>query len=239
MLFNDWLNMKLKEVGKTWHDFTKAGIGGQTMYNIQHGKYRTLKDGTCQKLALVLELCQGDIRDAIAQSIKEEDAPKEMEEEIDELPFSDLEEEEKQEEPDAKWCKDRLKEDMPEKVKVKEEALNVPKIHINQKIVKDFENIAQEIGEQAKQTIMTMQDAMSCMGLEMPESDPVNHPAHYTQGGIECIEAIEASMSKEAFAGYLKGNMLKYVWRYQHKGGVEDLRKAQWYLNRLIEEVEK
>ena len=73
----------------------------------------------------------------------------------------------------------------------------------------------------------------------MPESDPVNHPAHYTQGGIECIEAIEASMSKEAFAGYLKGNMLKYVWRYQHKGGVEDLRKAQWYLNRLIEEVEK
>lgn len=239
MLFNDWLNMKLKEVGKTWHDFTKAGIGGQTMYNIQHGKYRTLKDGTCQKLALVLELCQGDIRDAIAQSIKEEDAPKEMEEEIDELPFSDLEEEEKQEEPDVKWCKDRLKEDMPEKVKVKEEALNVPKIHISQKIVKDFENIAQEIGEQAKQTIMTMQDAMSCMGLEMPESDPVNHPAHYTQGGIECIEAIEASMSKEAFAGYLKGNMLKYVWRYQHKGGVEDLRKAQWYLNRLIEEVEK
>lgn len=239
MLFNDWLNKKLKEVGKTWHDFTKAGIGGQTMYNIQHGKYRTLKDGTCQKLALVLELCQGDIRDAIAQSIKEEDAPKETEEEIDELPFSDLEEEEKQEEPDVKWCKDRLKEDMPEKVKVKEEALNVPKIHISEKIVKDFENIAQEIGEQAKQTIMTMQDAMSCMGLEMPESDPVNHPAHYTQGGIECIEAIEASMSKEAFAGYLKGNMLKYVWRYQHKGGVEDLRKAQWYLNRLIEEVEK
>ena len=248
MLFNDWLNKKLKEVGKTWHDFTKAGIGGQTMYNIQHGKYRTLKDGTCQKLALVLELCQGDIRDAIAQSIKEEDAGKEAKPTIhaidaymeeDGLPFSDLETEERQEEPDVKWYKDRLKEDAPEKVKVKEEALNVPKIHISQKIVKDFENIAQEIGEQAQQTIMTMQDAMSCMGLEMPESDPVNHPAHYTQGGIECIEAIEASMSKEAFAGYLKGNMLKYVWRYQHKGGVEDLRKAQWYLNRLIEEVEK
>lgn len=66
-------------------------------------------------------------------------------------------------------------------------------------------------------------------------SDNVNHPAHYTQGGIECIEAIKASMSREAFCGYLKGNALKYIWRYSQKGGVEDLRKAAVYLNWLIE----
>ena len=68
--------------------------------------------------------------------------------------------------------------------------------------------------------------------------DPVNQPQHYCQGGIETIEAIEASMSKEAFRGFLKGNVLKYVWRYEHKNGAEDLRKAQWYLTRLVEEIE-
>lgn len=64
--------------------------------------------------------------------------------------------------------------------------------------------------------------------------DPVNSPNHY-QGPIECIEAVEASMSLESFRGFLKGNCLKYLWRYQHKNGAEDLKKAQWYLDRLIE----
>ena len=64
--------------------------------------------------------------------------------------------------------------------------------------------------------------------------DSVNSPSHYTHGSIECIEAIEASMSAEAFKGALKANILKYVWRYENKKGSEDLRKAQWYLDRLI-----
>jgi hypothetical protein len=68
--------------------------------------------------------------------------------------------------------------------------------------------------------------------------DPVNSPQHYASGAIECIEAIEASMSSEAFKGFLKGNVQKYVWRYEGKGGVESLQKAQWYLNRLIAAVE-
>ena len=46
------------------------------------------------------------------------------------------------------------------------------------------------------------------------EPDPVEHPSHYCKGGIECIDAIRASMSREAFAGYCKGNLMKYVWRY-------------------------
>lgn len=64
----------------------------------------------------------------------------------------------------------------------------------------------------------------------------VNHPSHYTEGAVECIEAIESSMSKDEFLGYLKGNVMKYLWRYRLKGReVEDLKKAQWYLNRLVE----
>jgi hypothetical protein len=64
-------------------------------------------------------------------------------------------------------------------------------------------------------------------------SDMVSHPPHYRQGGIECIEAIEAALTPEEFRGYCKGNALKYVWRERHKGGDESLRKAMWYLARL------
>ena len=65
-------------------------------------------------------------------------------------------------------------------------------------------------------------------------SDTVNHPSHYTDGEIECIEAIEAQLTPEEYRGYLKGNVAKYVWREKHKGGIESLKKAQWYLDRLI-----
>lgn len=66
--------------------------------------------------------------------------------------------------------------------------------------------------------------------------DVVNSPSHYNTGGVEAIQAIEASMSKEAFQGYLKGNCMKYIWRMSYKGkDKEDTLKAQWYLNRLIE----
>ena len=66
--------------------------------------------------------------------------------------------------------------------------------------------------------------------------DPVNSPRHYADsfGGIQCIEAIETSMSMEEFKGFLKGNVQKYVWRYAQKNGAEDLKKAKWYLERLI-----
>ena len=67
------------------------------------------------------------------------------------------------------------------------------------------------------------------------EEDNVNHPAHYTEGGVECIEAIEAQLTPEEYRGYLKGNVAKYVWREKYKGGTESLEKAQWYLQRLIE----
>jgi hypothetical protein len=66
-------------------------------------------------------------------------------------------------------------------------------------------------------------------------SDPIN-PSHYKQGGIECIEAIKAATG-DGFIGYVWGNVLKYLWRWPKKGGVDDLKKARWYLDRLIQEV--
>jgi len=79
--------------------------------------------------------------------------------------------------------------------------------------------------------------AMTCYETCFANS-AVDRPAHYNQGGIEAIEAIKASMSHEEFEGYLKGNAMKYLWRYRHKGKPEqDLRKAKWYLDRLITEV--
>ena len=66
-------------------------------------------------------------------------------------------------------------------------------------------------------------------------SDAVEQPPHYNTGSIECIAAIEASMSHIEFQGYCKANCLKYLWRFRYKGKpLEDLEKAQWYLNRLI-----
>ena len=69
----------------------------------------------------------------------------------------------------------------------------------------------------------------------MSKVDMVNHPPHYNDGGIECINAIQAAMTNEAFQGYLKGDVLKYMWRYEAKGGVQDLDKADWYLTKLRE----
>lgn len=69
-------------------------------------------------------------------------------------------------------------------------------------------------------------------------NDNVQHPTHYTSGGIECIEAIKASMNTDGFQDYCKGNIIKYIWRWRKKGGVEDLKKAQVYLGWLIQSVE-
>ena len=65
--------------------------------------------------------------------------------------------------------------------------------------------------------------------------EKVDHPAHYNGGSIECIDAIEEAVKgldgKEAFA---TGNAIKYLWRWKRKGGKEDLKKAVWYINRII-----
>jgi len=67
--------------------------------------------------------------------------------------------------------------------------------------------------------------------------DMVNEPAHYNKGEIQCINAIEAALTKEELRGYYKGNVIKYIWREQYKNGNEDVLKAQFYLNRMIEKL--
>lgn len=67
------------------------------------------------------------------------------------------------------------------------------------------------------------------------QNDNVNHPAHYTTGKVECIDGIEAAISGlDATEAFLTGCAIKYLWRWKRKGGVTDLEKCRWYLDRLI-----
>ena len=68
----------------------------------------------------------------------------------------------------------------------------------------------------------------------MAKDDMVNSPKHYNESGIECIDALQAMLG-DGFEAYLQGNIAKYLWRYKYKNGTEDLKKAQWYLSKLIE----
>ena len=72
-----------------------------------------------------------------------------------------------------------------------------------------------------------------------PNVDMVNHPSHYTQGGIECIDALKAAtVSKTGIEAVCTANAIKYLWRYEEKNGIEDVKKARWYIDRLIKELE-
>lgn len=69
----------------------------------------------------------------------------------------------------------------------------------------------------------------------MENEDKVNHPSHYTTGKVECIDALEAATTGlEGIEAVCTANAIKYLWRWKHKNGVEDLKKARWYLDRLI-----
>jgi hypothetical protein len=71
------------------------------------------------------------------------------------------------------------------------------------------------------------------------EHDAVNHPSHYTAGGIECIEALKAATTGlNGIKAVCVANAIKYLWRHAHKNGIEDLKKSIWYIQRLIEEYE-
>lgn len=65
------------------------------------------------------------------------------------------------------------------------------------------------------------------------QAETVNHPSHYNDGGIECIDAIEAALTEEEFKGFLKGNIFKYLWREKLKGGQESIEKGLWYHQKL------
>lgn len=70
----------------------------------------------------------------------------------------------------------------------------------------------------------------------MMMTDPIN-PDHYKQGSIECIDAIKAAIGTDNFKAYCRGQVIKYLWRAEHKGqSTEDYRKANWYMQRLVDD---
>jgi hypothetical protein len=98
-----------------------------------------------------------------------------------------------------------------------------------------WDKATQKYGKVAEKTGL---EPWATMAEEEAVEDVVNNPDHYNTGSIECIDAIQESMSSVAFKGYLKGNCMKYLWRYDYKGKqVQDLQKAGWYLNKLTKMV--
>lgn len=79
-----------------------------------------------------------------------------------------------------------------------------------------------------------VRDTDSCM-LGKTREDVVNHPSHYTNGSIECIDAMVSAFGKDAVETYSVINAFKYIWRHQHKNGTEDIEKAIWYLNKYLD----
>lgn len=80
---------------------------------------------------------------------------------------------------------------------------------------------------------------LNLSGGQAPAVDLVNHPPHYTKGGIECIAALRAALGDAGFVSYCNGAAIKYLWRWRYKGGAEDLRKANWYINAMLETLEQ
>jgi len=88
----------------------------------------------------------------------------------------------------------------------------------------------------AEQESMASMQSAANLAWANGQTDMVHSPPHYNQAGIECIDAIRAA-TDDGYEYYLQGNIIKYLWRYRYKNGVEDLEKAQWYLEKLIEEI--
>jgi len=80
-----------------------------------------------------------------------------------------------------------------------------------------------------------IEEMEACTDRIIEKIDLVNSPPHYTKGHIECIDAIRAALGPEGFAAFCRGNVIKYNWRCDHKAGLQDVEKAQWYANKLID----
>jgi len=107
-----------------------------------------------------------------------------------------------------------------------------------EKKVRDTKTRAADIGTIAAQVAQQKQQEKDPEQYFLPTmEDMVNHPKHYNKHGVECIDAIRATLTEDEFRGYCKGNVLKYTWRERYKNGLEDLQKAQWYLERVVNDI--
>lgn len=101
----------------------------------------------------------------------------------------------------------------------------------------DEPTIGEIVAKHSKDDTPTIAEVVEHHGEDV-KPDSVNRPAHYTSGGIECIDAMQAAFGDEAVKDFCLCNAFKYLWRHRNKNGVEDLKKARWYLNRMIREME-
>ena len=236
MKLSELIKKRREELGLTWQDFDDAGIHCNTLSNLLNDKQGGIKPATQEKLALVLKVDKGVLQACIAEMnplkkvvnkkslAKQKPKKAEPEPEPEELPFDDLPEQEPEEGEDMKWFKD-IPAPEPEEPMTKVKIKVTPEL---EKVAKENPGIIEKSVEEALERFQPVEET------NIAYDDSVNHPSHYTQGTVECIDAIESSMTPEEFRGYLKGCLMKYIWRYQHKGGMEDLKKARWYLDRLI-----
>lgn len=94
--------------------------------------------------------------------------------------------------------------------------------------------IAYKVIASSDEELSVVYEPADLLSLHVP--DVVNHPSHHTNGKVECIDAIEsATVGKTGIEAVCVANVIKYLWRYEDKNGLEDIKKAQWYLNKLIE----
>ena len=236
MKLSELIKKRKEELGLTWTDFDNAGIHCNTLSNLLNDKQGGIKPATQEKLALVLKVDKGVLQACIAEMnplkkvvnkkslAKQKPKKAEPEPEPEELPFDDLPEQEPEEGEDMKWFKD-IPAPEPEEPMTKVKIKVTPEL---EKVAKENPGTIEKSVEEALEHFRPVEET------NIAYDDSVNHPSHYTQGTVECIDAIESSMTPEEFRGYLKGCLMKYIWRYQHKGGMEDLKKARWYLDRLI-----
>ena len=98
-------------------------------------------------------------------------------------------------------------------------------------------------GNEVSDVKFNQYDLITCKNDELElekENETVSHPAHYCQGGVECIDALEAATTGlQGIEAVCTANAIKYLWRWKHKNGVTDLHKAQWYIDRLIKQQEQ
>lgn len=231
-----------------------ADLSHSVVQAIRNGRTQ-LKPATKQKLAQALGCSIGDIQDAIRRSDevledgevvrkKVYDKPVPEKEPEPHCPYDDPVEEPDTAQTDKPWVNEGTPYMKPEIV-ASSTKVDSPDCRKGKPVpLPDFPKENPETVEATSimQTVVdaiTMNAATMAGVIKTPAEDKVNHPAHYTQGTVECIDALEASMTYEEFIGYLKGCQMKYVWRYRLKGGVEDLKKARWYLDRLIKKLEE
>lgn len=108
---------------------------------------------------------------------------------------------------------------------------------VTDSIIEDFETRAESNPVEEKVTEL-LAAAFESFAEPEPVADEINSPAHYHGETMQVIDVIDDFFTPKMVEGYLMGNVLKYVLRYQKKGGVQSLKKAQWYLNRTVQDFD-